>query len=232
MNMKKKAIIAAAVVVIVAGAAVAFGVYNSNNKVFSLENEEINWNIDPLYKEEDQKAAAKVRIEEFKQDEENEPYSLNVAIAQQYELMGDGKAAYNHLLDAIELEPTKSLAYSNLGNLLDRAGAYMSAKKAFMKAAEVEPQFAQNHISLAKFLTARYADDRQAIEDAFVVGLERTGDTNLLKEYAAWLEDREDYQAALAVWEQVLTHNPSNKEVVEDKIVELKAKVGPDAPQG
>src|SRR3989344_4028104 len=60
-------------------------------------------------------------------------YILYVSIANQYELLGDGKTAYEYLGRAIRIDSTKTgLALRNLGSLMERLGALNTARIAFL----------------------------------------------------------------------------------------------------
>jgi tetratricopeptide (TPR) repeat protein len=66
-------------------------------------------------------------------------YDLYVGIASQYELIGDGKSAYNYLSRAISDEPKRGLAYMNMGHLMEEMGAFTTAHKAYDAAVAAEP---------------------------------------------------------------------------------------------
>lgn len=68
--------------------------------------------------------------------------SLYVAIANQYELLGDGKQQYDYLGRAIKVAgDTSGLPWHNLGVLMERLGALKTARAAYDKAALIQPQF-------------------------------------------------------------------------------------------
>ena len=65
---------------------------------------------------------------------------LSVGIANQYELLGDGKKQYDFLIRAVrEGGATSGLPWHNLGVLMERLGAYETARIAHEKAFEVQP---------------------------------------------------------------------------------------------
>ncbi len=66
-------------------------------------------------------------------------YDLYVGIANDYDLLGDGAAAYQNYNRAVSIHPDKGLAYANLGHLMDELGAYHTAVDAYAKAVAVEP---------------------------------------------------------------------------------------------
>lgn len=66
-------------------------------------------------------------------------YDLYVGIASQYELLGDGKQAYQYLSKAIELDGKRGLAYMNMGHLMEELGAMTTAQAAYEAAVKAEP---------------------------------------------------------------------------------------------
>jgi len=66
-------------------------------------------------------------------------YKLYIGIASQYELLGDGKSAYQYLSGAIAKEPKKGLAYMNMGHLMEELGAFTTAHQAYDEAVTLEP---------------------------------------------------------------------------------------------
>jgi tetratricopeptide (TPR) repeat protein len=65
-------------------------------------------------------------------------YDIDVSIASEYELLGDGKNAYVYLSRAITLTPRRGLAYFNMGHLMETVGALHTAKSAYEAAAKAE----------------------------------------------------------------------------------------------
>ena len=66
-------------------------------------------------------------------------YDIYVGIASEYELLGDGKSAYQYLSRAIEKDPKRGLAYMNMGHLMEVMGAFVTAHKAYDAAVAAEP---------------------------------------------------------------------------------------------
>ncbi|HLE55734.1 MAG TPA: tetratricopeptide repeat protein [Rhodothermia bacterium] len=101
-------------------------------------------------------------------DDDPTDYILYVSIANQYELLGDGKNAYEYLGRAVNIDSTKTgLAWHNLGSLLERLGAYGTARVAYAKAVEAQPHIEQYHVARLRFLMGHLKDDTSAIEAAF-----------------------------------------------------------------
>ncbi len=66
-------------------------------------------------------------------------YDAYVGLAAEYELLGDGKNAYQYLSKAIALEPAHGLAYLNMGHLMEELGALHTAHTAYDQAVAAEP---------------------------------------------------------------------------------------------
>lgn len=101
-------------------------------------------------------------------------YDIYVGIAQNAELLGDGKTAYESLERAIDDNPARFLAYGNLGHLMVKLKAYKTARMAFEKAVEVDnSNFAlQNHLAYLEFMTSSYSGaSEEDIQEAFDTAL-------------------------------------------------------------
>src|SRR3989344_1086031 len=93
-------------------------------------------------------------------------YELYVSIANQYELLGDGKQEFTYLNYALAIDSTiTGLAWHNMGKLLERLGAYNSARVAYdrMLAAQVTSQYIRARL---EFLKAHMPWDTDAIKQA------------------------------------------------------------------
>lgn len=66
---------------------------------------------------------------------------LNVGIANQYELLGNGARQYEYLGRAIQADATAGLPWHNLGVLMERLGALKTARTAYNEAVFLQPQF-------------------------------------------------------------------------------------------
>ena len=92
---------------------------------------------------------------------------LSVSIANQYELIGSGKKQYEYLERAIRTNPENGLPWHNLGVLIERLGAYKTARTAYEKSTLVQPEFKFYHYAYIEFLTSRMKEDTTVIEKAF-----------------------------------------------------------------
>ncbi len=93
-------------------------------------------------------------------------YELYVSIANQYELLGDGKQEFTYLNYALAIDSTKTgLAWHNMGKLLERLGAYKSARVAYDRMLQAQPT-SQYIRARLEFLQARMPEDTAAIAQA------------------------------------------------------------------
>ena len=70
---------------------------------------------------------------------------LYISIANQYDLLGDGKNEYNYLSRAITADKaqTSGLPWHNLGVLMERLGASKTASIAYERAVFIQPIFSE-----------------------------------------------------------------------------------------
>ena len=67
--------------------------------------------------------------------------NLYVSLANQYQLLGNGKQEYYYLGLAIGADPLSGLPWHNLGVLMDRLGAKRTAQVAYDKAVSLQSQY-------------------------------------------------------------------------------------------
>ncbi|MDO8576377.1 MAG: hypothetical protein Q7R90_03610 [bacterium] len=93
-------------------------------------------------------------------------YELYVSIANQYEMLGDGKQEFTYLNYALAIDSTKTgLAWHNMGKLLERLGAYKSARVAYDRM--IQAQSTSQYIrARLEFLQAHMPEDTAAIAQA------------------------------------------------------------------
>lgn len=115
--------------------------------------------------------------------------ALYVGIANQYELLGNGKKEYEYLGRAIGAGGTVSsgLPWHNLGVLMERLGALKTARVAYEKATLVDPKLKFYHAAYFEFLTTRMKDDIVDIEKAFTTAIANLGqDADILRLRFEW----------------------------------------------
>ncbi|MDO8742353.1 MAG: hypothetical protein Q7J45_02330 [bacterium] len=141
--------------------------------VLASEDTIASWEFKGLYKDNAElvtRAQNEIgRLEVLLENEKDDfpEYELYVSIANQYDLLGNGEKEYQYLKYALALDSQNTgLAWNNLGDLLEKLGAYHSARTAFEKgiAAQPLPQYRQVYF---EFLMKHYPGDPAiAIEKA------------------------------------------------------------------
>lgn len=117
--------------------------------------------------------------------------TLYVGIANQYDLLGDGKREYDTLANAIKASETLGLPWHNLGVLMARLGALRTARAAYGNAAFLQPELKFYHYAYLDFLTERMSDDAISIEKAFAAAAQNIGqDAYLSQLRSRWEQSR------------------------------------------
>ena len=202
---------------------------SENNNGFTLSKESLpqTWEFTGLYNTPELLANTQKNIDALKgkvNEEGADVYDIYLSIAQQYALIGKGEEAYDYLLRAGKQDPGNSLTFQTMGNLMESLKAYIATEEAYKQATIVQPQILQNHLALIGFYIGQKADAVK-IEAAFAFALEKSGRaTNVLKEYAQWLEEEKNISKAITVWEEVLKQIPGDR-AVKDRIDQLKRKL-------
>ncbi|MFA5942755.1 MAG: tetratricopeptide repeat protein [Candidatus Paceibacterota bacterium] len=104
--------------------------------------------------------------------------TLFVGIAGQYELLGDGRQAYDYLGRAVRAGETTALPWHNLGVLMERLGAYKTARVAYERATILQPELKAWQYAYIEFLILRMKDDTATIEKAFAAAQANLGETS------------------------------------------------------
>jgi len=114
-------------------------------------------------------AKARSEIERFTQmigKGEFTDYILYVSIANEYNLLGDGKNELKYLRYALAIDSQSTgLAWNNAGALFVRLGALKTARMAYERAVAAQPT-AQYRTALIDFLKEHYPEDLAAIRAA------------------------------------------------------------------
>lgn len=151
-----------------------------------------SWNFKGAYADNPELIAkAKSEIDRFSNLVGKGTYTdmiLFVSIANQYDLLGDGKQEYDYLNRAVvEGGETTGLPWHNLGVLMTRLGALQTARIAYEKATLVQSGLKQWHYAYLAFLTTHMKDNVALIEKEFTVAKENVGqDPDILQLYSEW----------------------------------------------
>ncbi|HVB20117.1 MAG TPA: hypothetical protein VNF51_02455 [Candidatus Paceibacterota bacterium] len=153
-------------------------------------------------------------------------YDLYIGLGNDYNLLGNGKGAYQNYNRAIAIYQNKGLAFVNLGHLMDELGAYHTAADAYAKAVAVEPGVLEYHIERLNFLTNRFPNDTARITSALADVAKVFGDTpQILTIEAQWLTEQGRYADAIKAWQTVEMLSPGkDMTAINAAIAQLKAK--------
>jgi len=122
-----------------------------------------SWDFKGAYtgnQELEQKAFSEIsRIKSLFRKSDYSDYELYVSIANQYELLGDGTKEYKFLGMALLEDSTEAgLAWFNMGRLMEKLGAYNTAKVAYERAVEAQAAMVYSE-ALNDLLFAHFPDE-------------------------------------------------------------------------
>lgn len=92
---------------------------------------------------------------------------IAVGIANQYELLGEGKEQFEYLKRATSVDTTSGLPWHNAGVLMERLGALRTAQLAYEQATLIQSQLPTYHYAYIEFLLSAMKGDTARIEKAF-----------------------------------------------------------------
>ncbi len=107
---------------------------------------------------------------------------LSVGVANQYELLGEGEKQYEYLERAVQADPENGLPWHNLGVLMERLGAFRTARAAYEKSTLVQPGLKFYHYAYIDFLITRMSEETLEIKKAFEAAVKSIGETAYLLE--------------------------------------------------
>jgi tetratricopeptide (TPR) repeat protein len=153
-------------------------------------------------------------------------YDLHIGIGNDYNLEGNGKAAYDEYDRAAMIHPDKGLAYANLGHLMDELGAPYTAADAYAKAVQAEPGQLEYHLERLTYLTREFPQDQAQLLAAFTDASNQFGDTApVLSIEAEWLTGLGRYADAILAWQRAKLLSPGkDTSAIDREIARLKAK--------
>lgn len=161
-------------------------------------------------------------------DGEIPDYSLYVGIAQQYDLLGDGKKVREYLEKALAIDSASTgLAWMNMGALFEKLGALQTARTAYAKAVEAQPAGMEFHVARLTFLIEHFGGDTAAIEGAFSEAAREFGEAAAFFQLRAqWMSEVGRYAEAIAAWKKVKVFMPPGQDAAIDReIARLEAKL-------
>ena len=183
------------------------GAYNGNDELEKRAHDEIT------------------RLQGFVGKGPDTDYSYYISIANQYNLLGDGKSEYAYLQKALAIDSEHTgLAWSNVAALFERLGALSSARDAYKRAANAQasPQYITAYL---EFLTEHFPLETSEIERAYAVGIAAIGEApQLLQIRARWLEGEGRTQEAITDWKKVKRLVPASAAAADIEIKRLQEK--------
>ncbi|MAZ41110.1 hypothetical protein CL654_03255 [bacterium] len=217
-----------AFLILILGLGIWYSISNKNNQVFKVLSEDdiASWETQKLGGISEEELKEKISDLENKASQTQDPeelYNVWIELSQNYRYLGDGEKSFEALNEALLVSSDKAIAYLSMGALLNEVGATQSARLAYETGVSKEPQFSQFQLQLIDFLRFTPGIPDEDVEAAFEEGLARTGNsTNILREYAIWLGDKDRNQEAIEAWEMLLLQNPNNREQIEARINSLR----------
>jgi len=96
-------------------------------------------------------------------------YMLYISLAQEYDHLGDGKSAYEYLSRDIALDTKKTtgVGWNNMGVLMEKLGAYHTARIAHAEAVKIQPDISAFQMSMVELMVYHFPKDTAGVEKAF-----------------------------------------------------------------
>lgn len=153
-------------------------------------------------------------------------YDLYIGMGEDYDLLGNGRAAYNAYNHAIALYPNQGLAYTDLAALMNELGARYTAADAYARAEAVQPSVLTYHLEQLEFLTNYFATDTPRVAAAFEDASKQFGDVaQVLQIEASWLAGLGEYGKAIQAYQRAIAISPGRDvSSMQRAITHLKAK--------
>ncbi len=150
-------------------------------------------------------------------------YNTFLQMAQDYELLSDGKNAYNFYVLAAKAVPDNGLAWSNVGNLMERIGAYHTARNAYAASVAISPKIEQYWVSYLNFLSV-HEPLAASTGQVFVAATRATNSsTNVLITMANWEASIGKFSVAIADWHLVRARvGVAQQRAIDTKIKSLQ----------
>ncbi len=151
-------------------------------------------------------------------------YNIYLQLGQEYEIVNEGKQAYESYSTASTLKPSQGVAMSNIGLLMARVGAINTARNAYAQSVARQPSVSLFWVLYLKFL-AQYEPHAQKTPLVFSSARKITKDnTNVLIIEAKWLSSIGNNKSAIADWEIVRTRvSGDQQKAIDTRITSLKS---------
>ncbi|MBM4401073.1 MAG: tetratricopeptide repeat protein, partial [Crenarchaeota archaeon] len=129
-----------------------------------------------------------------------------------YESIGQTEKAIDSYQKAAQAKPESYVPYSNIGSIYERNKEFAKAEESFKQALSIDPRSVSVYKKLYGLFRHGFGKNHEEMTLFFKDALEKTNnDVNLMKLYAFYLEDVNDYQSALILWKAFLQVEPDNE---------------------
>ena len=144
-----------------------------------------------------------------------------------FETKGELNNAIEAYKKAAKLSPKEYVPYSNIGSAYFSLKQFPEAETAFLKAIELTPNNVSVYTKLYDLYyhgLKRYPHEMEAFfRDAMK---DTDNDINIVKLYASYLEEINDPESALPIWQSLLQVEPDNT-AYKVKVEALQKKISP-----
>jgi|SRR3989344_517183 len=132
----------------------------------------VSWDIDGPFNDNgplEEAARKKIMKLNGQLNGSKDDYQTYISLAQTHEYLGEGKMAYEYLSLAIALDTdnTTGIGWHNIALLMEKLGAYRTARIAHDRAVSIQPGISSFHISRVELMIYHFPDDRDGVEEAF-----------------------------------------------------------------
>src|SRR3989344_4108988 len=129
----------------------------------------------------------------------------------EYEKKGELYKAIDSYKKASEVSPKEYVPYSNAGSAYYSMQKFAEAEDHFLKALELQPNNVSVYTKLYDLYYYGLNRNKEQMNAFFKDALENTNnDINIVKLYALYLEEINDPESALPIWQSLLKFEPDN----------------------
>ncbi len=153
-------------------------------------------------------------------------YDIYLQLGQDYEIVGNGKQAYESYRTASALKPTQGVAMSNIGLLMTKVGALHTAQNAYKQSVLRQPSVSLFWVLYLKFLT-RYQPRASETPAMFALARTKThNNTNVLITEAQWLASVGQTKKAISDWKIIRKSAQSQQQqAIDARIARLQSGI-------
>lgn len=125
-------------------------------------------------------------------------------------ILGNLSKAEKDFKQGIKVDPVSYDQYLGLGDVYIDMDRYQKAEQAYWNAVEAVPEEASAYQKLV-FLFKRYFPGRAGdLDNIYKQAVENSGNVDLMREYAKFLEDRREYRKSWVYWQDVVFYSPDD----------------------